>query len=128
MPPVMPIPRTGEPTPAIARPEVPRTVMKRSPAPWRVIDPGPSVVVFPNPLSVTIGRPCVGNGRCPDIPVRGIITPAPIRIEILRPVDVGAYIPVRLRALQISVALIVPRIPRIPRGGVYNLVLRIIDR
>src|SRR5579863_8549304 len=126
MPPVAAIPRAGEPTPAETGTEVPRTVVKRCPAPRFVVHPSPAIIVFPNPLAIAVRSPGGRDVRCPDIAVSRVISPAAVCIEIFRPLDVLAYVTIGLRPLEKAVALVVEVVPAIPRRGRYNLVFGIV--
>ena len=66
----------------------PATVVIRRPAPRQVVDPGPAVERIPDPPAAAVGRPRGGHrGRDPHRTVLGLVTPAPVAVEVVGTVD-----------------------------------------
>src|SRR6185437_13613212 len=71
----------------------PTTIVERRPSPLCIVDPGPSPVAGPYPVSVAIRRP-TGNdpARIPDGTIARILVPRAIGVEIGGARHVGRHV------------------------------------
>ena len=103
--------------PPVAIVPAPATVVIRRPAPRQVVDPGPAVERIPDPPAGAVGRPRGGHrGRDPHRTVLGLVTPAPVAVEVVGTIDLLRNVACALRVRQVIGALVIPPVPRIEVG------------
>ena len=100
----------------------PATIVEGRKAPWRIIDPRPSVGLNPCPAAVTIRRPIVGNVRGhPDVSVVRVVAPRAVAIEILVTGHVARDVPRRHGLIFRAVARVGPLVVLIHRCRVAHV-------
>src|SRR5437868_6018004 len=113
------------PAPTMATVPEPTSIVIRRPSPWRIVDPGPTVVRLVCPLAVAIRRPIRGGWLwLPDLPVLRRY-PVAIRVQIICSVDVRADMPVALGSEQLTISIRAPVVELIACDFIALLKLRI---
>src|SRR6202034_2044489 len=104
-------------------------IVIRRPAPRIGADPGPAIIVFPDPAAILIGRPIRADvGGLPNRAVVRIVHPPAVLIQILGAADGGAHVLVALRTQDKLIAVVIPAVESVVRNGAYNLELGVRSR
>ena len=100
--------------------------MKRRPTPGVGTDPGPPIIVFPNPTAILIGRPIGIHLRSPNLAVRRVTHPLAAVVQIFGPVHILRDVVIAGGIQHLLVALFVPTVPFIKGDRGYNAEFRVV--
>jgi hypothetical protein len=103
------------PTPAVVLVVEPTPVVVRRPSPGLIAHPRPAVVVKPAPAAMAVRSPTDGGGGEPTTSVSAYVLPAPVAVEIFRPVNAPAHVTTAFGLFELFVPALVPTIPVVLR-------------